>query len=121
MYFHQFYLFIDPDIKVLDLDYKSSRPLEIIGEETKTIYISCRIDSPDQFKWKWKHNGEDIITPPPYHIPWKLGSVLMVRPLLKKRTDGKYNCIANKIGSRSSAPIIGTVHVSVKKGKKTGH
>lgn len=104
--------FVAPAIKVIDLDYDSKNPLKIIGQQTKTIFLSCRIESSEEFTWKWKHDGEEINTPPPYIIPWKFGSVLMVRPLLKGVTDGKYDCIAKN----RYLTIVGTVDISVEKG-----
>jgi hypothetical protein len=82
------------DLMGYERDKNGKYPL-IYGEKYGKIFLACKVEFHGNRFVRWLRNNNDILLPPPYSLPWINGSVLMVRPLIRGRTDGVYECIAS--------------------------
>lgn len=95
----------------VELSHPPTRPYShIVAQRGQIIYLSCKVNYQDNVNITWQHNHRNITHPPPYRLPWKFGSILMVRPLLKKM-DGLYECIVR----RKDKVVRKGVFVNIKK------
>jgi Immunoglobulin I-set domain. len=98
----------------------ANKPRKIfVDEEGKTIFLACEIRA--NIKLQWYHNDAQIVRNPPYVLDWEKesdkekGSVLMIRPLQGKATDGKYDCVANTDGKIIKSTVFITLRKSMEK------